>query len=417
VSVSHAWRALRHRNFKLYFLGQSVSLIGTWMTRLATTWLVYRLTHSAFLLGVVGFAGQILSFALAPLAGVWVERLDRRRLLVWTQVAAGLQSLAMAALTLAGIINLTEIIALAALQGVINAFDMPARQSFLGQMIEDRADLPNAIALNSSMVNGARLAGPVFAAVLVDLFGEGWCFAIDSASYIAVIVSLMAMTVAKRPHKPRSGHVWHEMAEGMRYVIREPTVRGVLLLLAATSVLGGAYSTLLPLIAGETLNGGPHTLGMLMAAAGLGALLGALYLAARETVTGLPAVIGYATTALGLGLVGLWWASSVWAAIPLAFVCGLGFMVQMASTNTIIQTVVDPNMLGRVMSLYGMAFFSGMPVGAVIQGSLADAIGPQPTLLIMGGAVLACAVAYRFAMPHVAGPPALVADGEVAEAP
>jgi MFS family permease len=410
-------RALRHRNYRLFFFGQGISLVGTWLTRFATVWMVYRLTHSGVLLGVVAFCSQAPSSLFSPIAGVLVDRWDRQRTVVVTQVFAMLQSAALALFAFTGWMTVWHLMVLGAVQGVINAFDMPARQSFLGQMIEDRADLPNAIALNSSMVNGARLLGPVFAAVLVDLFGEGWCFAIDAASYIAVIVSLLMMTVAKRPIKPRSGHVWHEMAEGMRYVIRHPTVRGVLLLLGATSVLGGAYTTLLPMIAGETLGGGPHTLGTLMAAAGLGALVGALYLASRESVTGLPAVIGYATTALGVGLVGLWWASTVWLAIPLAFLCGLGFMVQMASTNTIIQTVVDPNMLGRVMSLYGMAFFSGMPVGAVIQGSLADAIGPQRTFLCMGGAVLACATAYRFAMPHVAGPPGLVADGEVAEAP
>jgi MFS family permease len=408
-------RALRHRNYRLFFLGQGISLVGTWLTRFATLWMVYRLTGSGKMLGAVAFAGQAPSFLLSPVAGVLVDRWNRHKTIVVMQVFAMLQSAALALFAFTGWMQVWHLMVLGAVQGVINAFDMPARQSFLGQMIEDRADLPNAIALNSSMVNGARLLGPVFAATLVGLFGEGWCFAIDAASYIAVIVSLLAMTVPARPARARGGKVFAEMRAGWRYMHQIPTVRTPLLLLASTSVLGGAYSTLLPMIAGDSLDGGPAELGVLMGAAGFGALVGALYLASRETVVGLPAVIGYMTTALGLGLVGLWWAPSTLLAVPFAFACGLGFMVQMASTNTIIQTVVDSDKLGRVMSLYGAAFFGGMPIGAVIQGTLADAIGPQRTLLGCGIAVLASAVAYRFAMPHLrTGEPQAVDD--IAEA-
>jgi len=408
-------RALRHRNYRLFFLGQGISLIGTWLTRFATLWMVYRLTGSGKLLGAVAFAGQAPSFLLSPVAGVLVDRWNRHKTIVVMQVLAALQSAALALFAFTGWMQVWHLMVLGAVQGVINAFDMPARQSFLGQMIEDRADLPNAIALNSSMVNGARLLGPVFAATLVGLFGEGWCFAIDAISYIAVIASLLMMTVPARPTRARGGQVFAEMRAGWRYVVGLPAVRTTMLLLAATSVLGGAYTTLLPMIAGDSLDGGPGAFGVLMAAAGFGALVGALYLASRETITGLPAVIGYATTSLGVGLVGLWWAPSTLVALPFAFACGLGFMVQMASTNTIIQTVVDSDKLGRVMSLYGAAFFGGMPIGALIQGTLADAIGPQRTLLGCGIAILSAATAYRFVMPHLGTAQPEVVD-DIAEA-
>jgi MFS family permease len=394
----HLARALRHRNYRLFFFGQGISLVGTWLTRFATVWMVYRLTGSGLLLGLVAFFGQAPSAALAPLAGVLVDRWDRHRVIIVTQVAAMLQSVALAVFTFAGWMTVWHLLVLGAVQAVINAFDMPARQSFLREMIEDRDDLPNAIALNSSMVNGARLAGPVMAAFLVEVLGEGWCFAVDAASYVAVIVSLLMMRIPPRPPRPRPGRVWADLVDGWRYVVGAPLVRAVLVLLGATSILGGAYTTLLPMVAGKTLAGGPHTLGVLMAAAGVGALVGALYLANRATTSGLPGVIGYATVALGVALVALRWAPSVWVAAPLVFVCGLGWMIQMAATNTIIQTVVDPGRLGRVMSLYAMAFFGGMPVGALTQGWLADQIGPMTTFACCGAAVLLCAIAYRAAL-------------------
>jgi MFS family permease len=416
-------RALRHRNYRLFFVGQGISLVGTWLTRFATVWMAYKLatddamiglvpfagtvfvvygaTNAGSVIGLVAFFGQAPSSVLAPLAGVLVDRWDRHRVIVITQIAAMLQSAALAFFTFTGLMTVWHLMALGAVQALINAFDMPARQSFLGQMVEDRADLPNAIALNSSMVNGARLIGPVFAAVLVEFFGEGWCFTIDAASYVAVIISLMMMRVPKRVIKPRTTRVWHELVEGWRYVTHEPLIRSVLLLLAATSVLGGAYMTLMPLVAGETLHGGPHTLGILMASAGCGALGGALYLASRSTVSGLPSVIGYSTTVLGIGLCALRFAPSVWVAAPIVLACGMGWMVQMASTNTIVQSTVDPGMLGRVMSLYAMAFFGGMPVGALLEGWLADQIGPMSTFLCSGLLILACAGAYRVARPKL----------------
>ena len=394
-------RALRHRNYRLFFTGQGISLIGTWLTRFATVWMVYRLTHSGALLGLVAFFGQAPSSLIAPFAGVLVDRWDRHRVVVVTQIAAMLQSAALAFFAFTGLMTVWHLMVLGAVQAVINAFDMPARQSFLRQMIEDRSDLPNAIALNSSMVNGARLLGPIFAAELVAFFGEGWCFAIDAASYVAVIASLLMMRVDKLPGTLREGHVWREMKEGLSTVIGMPLVRASLLLLGVTSVLGASYTTLLPMVAGSTLKGGPHTLGILMAAAGCGALGGALYLAMRTTVVGLGGVIGRSTLGLGAALIALRFAPNVWIAAPLLFVTGMSWMVQMGSTNTIIQTIVDPSKLGRVMSLYAVAFFSGMPVGALLEGWIADYIGPMSTFLCAGIAVSLAGLVYLRALPAI----------------
>ncbi len=312
-----------------------------------------------------------------------------------------LQSAALAVLAFSGHMAVWHLMVLGIVQAVINAFDMPARQSFLRQMIADPADLPNAIALNSSMVNAARLVGPAIAAALVALVGEGWCFAIDAASYLAVIASLLMMTVAKKPLVARTTHVLQDMRDGWRYVVGAPLVRAVLLLLAVTSVLGGAYTTLLPMVATTTLGGGPHTLGILMASAGCGALAGALYLASRTTIVGLGGVIARSTLTLGTALVALSFAPNEWVAIPLLFTTGAAWMVQMASTNTIIQTIVDNDKLGRVMSLYAVAFFGGMPVGALLLGITADAIGAMHTFLVAGFLVAFAGWMFRRALPRL----------------
>jgi MFS family permease len=389
-------RALRHRNYRLFFTGQGISLVGTWLTRFATVWMVYRLTHSGALLGLVAFFGQAPSSVIAPFAGVLVDRWDRHKTIVVTQIAAMLQSAALAFFAFTGLMTVWHLMVLGAIQAVINAFDMPARQSFLRQMIDDPADLPNAIALNSSMVNGARLLGPLFAAELVAFFGEGWCFAVDAASYIAVIASLLAMKVPKRPGKAREGHVWAEMKAGWHYVSHAPLVRAVVLLLAVTSVLGGSYTTLLPMVAKD-----PHLLGILMAAAGVGALVGALYLASRSTVVGLGGIVGRATIGLGAALMLLRITPNIYIATPLLFITGMSWMVQMASTNTIIQTLVDPGTLGRVMSLYAVAFFGGMPLGALLEGWVADQIGPMNTFLCAGFAVCVAGALYLRALPGI----------------
>lgn len=394
-------RALRHRNYRLFFAGQGISVIGTWLTRFATSWMAYRLTGSALILGLVAFFGQAPTSLIAPFAGVLIDRWDRHRTIVITQIAALLQSAALAVFAFTGTMTVWHLIVLGAVQATINGFDLPARQSFIGQMIDDRADLANAIALNSSIVNSARLIGPVIAAVLVDLFGEGWCFAIDAASYLAVITSLLMMRVPRQVPPVRRGHVLAELADGLRYVWHLPLVRAVLLLLAVSSVVGGAYSALLPIVAATTLRGGPHTLGFLMGAAGMGALASALYLASRRNVIGLPTLIKRCALGLGLGLVSLELATTMWIAMPVMFLIGASMIMQLSGTNTLVQTLVDDRMLGRVISLYAVAFFGGAPLGALLEGALASRIGAIHTFAIAGTVCIASALVFAAALPRL----------------
>ena len=394
-------RALRHRNYRLFFSGQSVSLIGTWITRVATSWLVYRLTGSALLLGVVGFCGQIPTLVLSPVAGVLVDRHDRHRILVVTQVLSMLQSLGLALLALPGIITVGEILFLQVVQGVINAFDTPARQSFIVDMIEDRSDLPNAIALNSSMVNGSRIIGPSIGGVIIAAVGEGWCFMIDAISYVAVIVSLVAMSVAKKPPREQKTRVIEDLRAGFTYVSRSVPMRSALLLLALVSTMGMPYTVLMPAIASRVLHGGAHTLGFLMTASGLGALAGALYLASRSSVLGLGRAIVLATIAFGVGLVCFSLSRSVWLSLLLLPIVGGGMMVQTASTNTILQTIVEERMRGRVMSFYTMAFLGTAPLGSLLAGIAADRIGAPMTIFFGGLACVGAGIWFASRLPSI----------------
>jgi MFS family permease len=394
-------RALRHRNYRLFFGGQSVSLIGTWITRIATSWLVYRLTGSALLLGVVGFCGQIPTLLLSPVAGVLVDRYDRHRILVITQILSMLQSFALAALALPGVIKVWEILALQVVQGVINAFDTPARQSFIVDMIEDRADLPNAIALNSSMVNGSRIIGPSIGGVVIAAVGEGWCFMIDGISYIAVIASLVAMTVAKKPRRAGGGRVTEELRAGFNYVTRSVPMRTALLLLALVSTMGMPYTVLMPAMASGVLHGGAHTLGFLMTASGLGALVGALYLASRTSILGLGRVMLMATIAFGAGLTAFSQSRVLWLSLLLLPIVGGGMMVETASTNTILQTIVEEDMRGRVMSFYTMAFLGTAPLGSLIAGVAADRIGAPTTILLGGVACVLAGIWFAIRLPSI----------------
>jgi MFS family permease len=383
-TLSFALRALRYRNYRLFFAGQTVSLVGTWMTKIATSWLVYRLTNSAFLLGFIGFAGQIPTFLLAPIAGVWVDRLDRHKVLVITQILSMFQSFWLAALALTHHITYPYIFWLSIFQGVINAFDMPARQAFVPQMVESREDLANAIALNSSMVNASRLVGPSLAGIVIAATGEGWCFFIDGVSYIAVILSLLMMTV-RRPAigRPRVSMVV-ELKEGWDYVARFKPIRAILLLLALVSLVGMPYTVLMPIFARDILHGGPSTLGLLTGATGVGALASAAYLATRKSVLGLGKVIPIMTAMFGAGLI--LFGTSHW--LPLSMIVllftGFGMMQQMAASNTILQTIVDEDKRGRVMSFYSMSFQGMAPFGSLLAGWMAARIGAPRTVMICG---------------------------------
>jgi len=394
-------RALRSRNYRLFFEGQIVSLIGTWMTRVATSWLVYRLTGSAFLLGLTGFAGQIPMFFLTPFAGVWVDRWDRHRTLVVTQILSMLQSFALAVLALGNMITVWEIILLVMLQGAINAFDMPARQSFVVQMIERREDLGNAIALNSSMVNSARLIGPAIAGVVIAAVGEGYCFLIDAFSYMAVIASLLAMQVAPPRARGEYRRLTSELSEGWRYVKESTPIRSVLLFLALVSLVGMPYTVLMPIFARTILHGGAHVLGFLMAAAGLGALTGAVTLAMRPSVLGLGRVIVWSASLFGAGLIGLGLSRTLWLSLLAVAAAGFGMMRHMASTNTILQTIVAEDKRGRMMAYYSMAFQGVAPFGSLGAGAIAASAGAPWTIIGGGALCLGGAAWFASRLPHL----------------
>lgn len=393
------FRALRHRNYRLFFAGQGISLVGTWITRVAMSWLVYRITGSAVLLGVVGFAGQIPTFLLSPVAGVWVDRLDRYHVLIATQVLAMVQSGVLAVLAISGAIQVWHIIGLAVFQGLVSAFDVPARQAFVVEMVEGKDDLPNAIALNSSLVNGARLVGPSIAGLLVAAVGEGWCFAVDSVSYIAVIGSLLAMTVVRQARVVPERRVGADLVAGFRYAFGFRPIRAGLVLLALVSLAGAPYTTLMPVVADRVLHGGPNTLGLLMGATGVGALGGALWLAARTTVVGLGRVIPIAAAAFGLSLVAFAFSTVLWVSMLCLVGAGAGFMVQMASTNTVIQTLVPDEMRGRVMAFYTMAFFGALPFGSLLAGTLAERVGTPWTIAGGGAICVAGALVFSSVLP------------------
>jgi MFS family permease len=395
-------RALRYRNYRLFFTGQLISLIGTWMTSIATSWLVYRLTGSALMLGAVGFAGQLPAFLFGPAAGLTIDRWDRRRILLATQVLAMLQSLSLAALTLSHTITMTSLMMLTAVDGVINAFDMSCRQAFVVDLIEDKKDLGNAIALNSSMVNAARLIGPSIGGLLIAAAGEGWCFFLDGVSFLAPIVALAMIRVRSASPRPASrlGAVG-QLKEGFEYSFRSVPIRSIMILLAVSSLVGVPYSVLVPVFAARILHGGPHTLGFLMAAAGTGALAGAVWLAARSSVLGLGRAIAAASALFGLALAAFSRSTSVPLSLILLVVVGFGFMVQLASSNTVLQTIVDDDKRGRVMSLYMMSFLGSAPIGSLIAGAMADRIGAPNTVLLGGLSCLAGAAWFASRLPDI----------------
>ncbi len=393
-------RALRHRNFQLFFSGQLISLIGTWMDNIAEGWLVYRLTHSAFLLGVATFAGQIPVFLLAPLGGMIADRLDRRKVVIGTQTASMLIAFTLAGLTLTGRIKVWEVIVLAACMGSVNSVDIPTRQAFLVQMV-GREDLMNAIALNSSMFNAARVVGPSIAGLLVAWKGEGWCFFANAVSYIAVIAGLIAMRIERKVREVHVGSPLDHIAEGFRFARNTAPIRAILLLIALVSLVAAPYTVLMPIFAARVLHGNARTLGVLMGATGVGAVIGALVLAARSGIRGLGRWVAMACGGFGASLILFSFSRSYILSVILLVPVGFCVMVQMASSNTLIQSMVPDRLRGRIMSIYSMMFMGMMPLGALLAGAAAGRITAPWTVAIGGMGAIIGAIVFGRNLPKI----------------
>ena len=401
TGLSVIFRSLQYRNFRLFFGGQSISLIGTWIQQIATPWLVYHITGSVFLLGVVGFAGQIPTFLISPFAGVMTDRWNRYHILITTQILSMIQALLMALLFFTGVIKIWQIILLSLLLGCINACDTPARQSFFIEMVEKKKDLANAIALNSSMVNAARLLGPSIAGMLIAFTNEGICFLINGISYIFVIASLLSMKIVPRKMINKNTRVLQELKEGFFYVFGFAPVKYIILMLGLVSLMGMPFSVLMPVFAKVIFHGGSHTFGFLMGASGIGALSAALYLASRKNVLGLFKRIPLAAGIFGLGLIAFSFSRFYLPSLLLMIVTGFGMMFQLASSNTILQTIVDDDKRGRVMSFYTMAFMGTAPFGSLLAGGLAHIIGAPYTILIGGISIILGASVFAYKLPEL----------------
>jgi MFS family permease len=391
-------RALRHRNYRLFFSGQLVTLVGTWMQQVAEAWLVYRLTGSAALLGVAGFASQIPVFLLATIGGTVADRANRHRILVITQTTSMVLPLILATLVFTGHVHVWHVFALAATLGVVNAFDVPARQAFVVEMV-GKEDLVNAIALNSSIVNGARTIGPAVAGVLLAAVGEGWCFLINGLSYVAVITGLLLMKLPARDKQIHPPPALADTVEGFSFVRRSPPVRDLLLLVGLVSFAGMSYSVLMPIFADSILHGGPKGLGLLMASAGFGSLCGALSIASRSSTRGLGRVVALSALTFGVGLMVFALSRAFWLSAALLFVVGMSMITQAASTNTLIQSMVPDALRGRVMAVYAMMFMGMSPIGALLQGALAERIGAPYTLVIGGFICVVGAIVFNIRLP------------------
>jgi MFS family permease len=399
----HPFRALRHPNFRLFFSGQLVSLVGTWMQRVAEAWLIYRLTHSAFLLGVLGFASQVPVFFIGPLGGHVADRYERRRILVATQTASMLLASGLALLTLTGLVREWHLLLFAALLGVVNAFDIPARQAFFVQMVS-REDLINAIALNSSMFNGARVVGPAVAGLLVAAIGEGWCFLANAVSYLAVIAGLLMIRLPRQTAEPDVKSVWANVAEGFRFVATAAPVRALLILIGLVSFTAMPYAVLMPLFADRIFHQGAQGLGILMGASGVGALIGSLMLAMRSSIRGLGRWIATACGILGVALIVFGVSRNFVFSAGVLVIVGMALMVQMASTNTLIQSMVPDALRGRVMSVYSMMLMGMGPFGALLAGSIAAHIGAPYTVAAGGAVAIAGAIVFALRLPALRAP-------------
>ena len=398
----NAFRALNHRNFRLYFGGQGISIVGTWVQRIALTWLVYRITNSALLLGIVGFSGQIPLLIITPFAGVFADRLDKHKILLYTQALSMIQAFVLAALVLTNSIQVWEIILLSFILGIFDALDMPTRQSFMVEMVgNNREDLGNAIAINSSMVNSARLIGPSIAGILISLFGEGWCFLLNAISYIAVIISLLKMEIINKPISSKKKETIKELKEGFQYAFGFTPIKSLLLLLAIVSFMGTPIRILAPVFVKNIFHGGADLFGFLMGASGLGALLGAVFLMNRKSVLGLGKLITYAVLVFGTGLIAFALSHIFVLSVIFMFMTGIGMMIQLAGSNTMLQTIVDNDKRGRVMSLYAMSFRGVAPFGSLLAGAAAGLIGASLTLAIGGIFCVLGAIYFLINLPKM----------------
>ena len=385
-------RSLGSRNFRLFFIGQAISLTGTWMQSIAMSWLVYRLTGSALMLGIVGFSSQLPVFILASLAGVYVDRHNKHRILVFTQALSMLQAVTLAVLVFTNIITVWLIVILSVMLGLINAVDMPARQAFVMETIDNKQDLGNAIALNSSIFNSARLIGPSVGGIIIAVVGEGICFLWNGLSFLSVIFCLLAMRIREVPSNHGESHMLRELKEGFSYTFNFMPLRDIMILLAVISLVGMPYTVLMPVFSADVLKGGADTLGYLLGAVGLGALAGTIFLASKKSILGLERniVIGPAIFSAGLVLFAL--SRTIFLSIPLVIVAGFGMITLMATSNTLIQSIVDDDKRGRVMSIYAMSLVGMAPFGSLLSGALASGIGAPNTVLIGGIICLAAAI-------------------------
>jgi len=393
-------RALRHRNYRLFFSGQLVSLVGTWMQSVAESWLVYRLTGSAALLGIAGFAGQVPVLFFATIGGTVADRYNRHRILIVTQTISMVLPLILAALVFTGRVQVWHVLTLAAILGVVNAFDVPARQAFVVEMV-GKDDLVNAIALNSSIVNAARSVGPAVAGVLLAAVGEGWCFLLNGVSYIAVITGLLMMQLPRRMQAEHPAKALAGVTQGFRYVRRTMAVRDLLLMVALISFAGQPFATLMPIFAEDILHGGARGLGLLMASAGVGSLAGALILASRSTIRGLGRIVAASALTFGVALSLFALSKHFWISAILLAVVGMSMITQAASTNTLIQSMVPDAMRGRVMALYVISFMGMMPLGALVEGWIAERIGAPLTVMGGGLVCIAGAIVFNVRLPKL----------------
>ncbi len=401
MPLPHGLRAFRHRDYRLYYAGQGTSQIGTWLQLIATSWLVYQLSGSAFMLGLASFALHIPFLVLSPIAGVWVDRHRKRRVLMVVQSIALLQALAMLALVASGQVQAWHLVAGNLVYGLVNAFDAPARQSMLVELVGGKEDLPNAIALASALMNGARFVGPMIGGAVIAAFGESWGFGLNALSYCASLGALAMMRGSPLPGEQGRSGLLHQLAEGFRYVFGFLPARSALLLLSATSFSVTPYQSLAPYFARDVFLGDSATLGLIVGTGGLGAATGVLYLATRSSVRGLLTLIPVAAAISGAALIGFALSKSLWLALPCGFLTAMGMLLCAASVNTVMQTIVEDRMRARVVSIYIMAFLGVMPLGALGSGALAEAIGPPATIALGGALALAAAALYRRRLPAI----------------